>query len=179
MTFERTPEGWIACPVSPDMERDAKLARQERDGVAARNRWESDTRWTGHLAERVFSDWLRSVGWSFVAHGGIDDLPDFEVESIGLGPVGVGLKCQTVTRRFRPSFEVSLATANRYRTQEPWLVFAAYEVEPRRLLFLGKMLHSTFWDQAVVRLRGAALNPATRTRGDHAFVIASRLEPLR
>lgn len=141
MSWDRTPEGWLAKVPTAAVIDAAKAERARRDANHRdlfKVEPDRDWRWAGELAELGFKDWLRSVGLEFRHNGGVDDLPDFEVCGIS-----VGLKCRTATTRFRPSYVVNVP-AEHMRRREQAFFFCCYEKDANRMLLLGGISHSRF-----------------------------------
>lgn len=152
-------EGWLVGSPSRQALEDAREDRRRRDeqygkGIFIAN---EDSRWVGSLAETFLAHWLRSEGVEFEHNGGVDSLPDFRIDG-----VGIGVKTQIIRVPFRKDLWVVVPDQHRDREHETVLVFAAYEAPVNVLTIAGVCSADRFYAKARFVPTGGMIGPRTK-----------------
>ena len=164
-TFPVVEHGWLASGVDDHTIERAKERMAKRDAEAraagVSSHFESDLRWVGDLGEMGLSHWLiEELGLEkFKHHGGVDQLPDFDV----LGK-RVGLKTRYSNVATRADFYAVVPAQHLGRKQEDHWFFANYETTARRLVLLGGIDAPGFRAAARYVDTGELIGPSVRAR---------------
>lgn len=159
-------EGWVSLEIPPEHEERAKRLRLERDlqygniySVA-----KTDERWVGDLGEMAFKSWLRHEGiedFDWILDGAAGQ-PDF----VMTGGARVGVK--TVKRKVPPRMGYAAQITARH-AEEPvdQFFFLTYEIDRKRMWFLGAIDRGSFLRESRFYGAGEWVHPNYQVREGH------------
>jgi len=172
------PEGWISLLVDEKHEDWARQLRAERD-LQYRNTYveaETDERWVGDLAEKVFKSWLKHEGVSdfkWILDGAAGE-PDFVTAD------GVRIGVKSVKRQVPPQINYMAQITARH-SEEPidHFFFLSYELVERRMWLLGGIDRECFLRDARYLAAGEWVHPKYQIRPGHEIfnIELSKLTP--
>lgn len=149
------PDGRLPLAVYEDDRERAE--RRARDQMQLTPRFDPDTAldemWPGYMAEDVLCGVLADQGIPCERNGGVDALPDLQIENVG----GADSKTQHIhTGPWRSSYVVGY-TPPRASPPPPYLIFNAYAPRQNVLTVLGIITSTRFFGEARQVRRGERL----------------------